>query len=73
METVNSHMTQMGVFLRTFFPHLVDQSEQFDAHENCPGMQAAGLYFDKNMSCTVKNINLLISKRLNGFNNVLVI
>ena len=33
METVKSHMTQMEVFLTTFFSHLVGQSDQFDAHE----------------------------------------
>ena len=35
MEKVKSHMTQMEVFLTTFFfSHLVDQSKQFDAYEN---------------------------------------
>ena len=44
METEKSHMTQMGVFLRTFFSHLVGPREQFGTHEKLSwGMQAAGL------------------------------
>ena len=33
MLTVKPHMTQMGVFLRTFFSHLVDPNKQFGIHE----------------------------------------
>ena len=44
METVTSHMTEMWVFLKTFFSHLVGPSEQFGIHEKLSwGVQAAGL------------------------------
>ena len=43
MERVRFHIAQMSLFLKHFFSHLVDPSEQFGAHEKLSWGEGVGV------------------------------